>query len=185
MSSEQPKLIVLDRDGVINRESKHFIKTPDEWQPISGSLEAIASLTQAGFVVVVATNQSGLGRGLFNNQALDEIHRKMTDSIRDAGGELFGIFVCPHRPDQSCACRKPKPGLMRQIEATFSCSLADQPMIGDSRRDLDAAKSVGAQAILVRTGNGAETEKSLDRTNDIAVFDDLASAARNLLERDA
>ena len=185
MSSGKPRLIILDRDGVINRDSDEFIKTPEEWQPIPGSLEAIASLCQTGYDIVVATNQSGVGRGLFNTQMLDRIHRKMSDSIRAAGGELQGIFVCPHGPDENCDCRKPKPGLMRQIENSFSCHLTGQPAIGDSARDLEAAIAVGAQPILVRTGNGIATEKSLSPADHIAVFDDLADAARELIKNTA
>ena len=182
MSEQEPQLIVLDRDGVINLDSDEFIKTPDEWEPIPGSLEAIASLSRAGYEVVVATNQSGVGRGLFDVQMLDRIHRKMSDSVRAAGGELRGIFVCPHRPDDGCDCRKPKPGLMRQIEDRFSCRLAGRPAIGDSARDLEAAIAVDACPILVRTGNGMRTERSLSDSDGIAVFDDLAAAARALID---
>ena len=181
MSSRESQFIILDRDGVINHDSDEFITTPDEWQPIPGSLEAIASLSQAGFQVVIATNQSGVGRGLFDHQMLERIHRKMSDGIQAAGGELRGIFVCPHRPDENCNCRKPKPGLLRQIEKEYSCDLAGQPLIGDSSRDLDAAIAVGASPILVRTGNGMATEKSLSEADKISVFDDLAGAAHVLI----
>jgi D-glycero-D-manno-heptose 1,7-bisphosphate phosphatase len=181
VSGADPRLVVLDRDGVINRDSDDFIKTPDEWQPLPGSLEAIASLCDAGFRVVVATNQSGVGRGLFDAEMLELIHRKMIDGIQAAGGELQGIFVCPHHPDENCDCRKPKPGLLRQIEQSLSQSLAGLPVIGDSKRDLDAAAAAGANGILVRTGNGVTTEKSLHDTDNIAVFDDLADAARALI----
>jgi D-glycero-D-manno-heptose 1,7-bisphosphate phosphatase len=182
MKNKQTRLVVLDRDGVINYESPDFIKTPDEWRPLPGSLEAIAALTQANFQVVVATNQSGVGRGLFTNDDLNAIHNKMRDSIRATGGQLQGIFVCPHRPDEACECRKPKPGLLRQIEAKFSCDLANCPVIGDSARDLAAANAVLARAILVRTGNGTATEKAMSGDDDFLVFDDLASAARNLID---
>jgi len=182
MSNRQTRLVVLDRDGVINHESPDFIKTPDEWRPLPGSLEAIAALSQADFQVVVATNQSGVGRGLFTNDDLDAIHHKMMDSIRATGGQLRGIFVCPHRPDENCECRKPRPGLLRQIEAQFSCSLANHPIIGDSARDLQAANAVLGRAILVRTGNGAKTEQTMSGNDDLLVFDDLASAARKLID---
>ena len=109
-------MVVLDRDGVINRESADFIKTPDEWIPLPGSLEAIARLTRAGYPVSVATNQSGVGRGLFDRDALDAIHDKMRRAVESAGGDLAGIFFCPHAPDEGCDCRKPEPGLLRQIE---------------------------------------------------------------------
>jgi D-glycero-D-manno-heptose 1,7-bisphosphate phosphatase len=185
MSNRNPRFVILDRDGVINRESDAFIKTPDEWRPIPGSLEAIASLSQAGFEIVIATNQSGVGRGLFDTQMLEQIHRKMKDSIRSAGGELRGIFVCPHRPDENCNCRKPKPGLLRQIEEAYSCNLTGQPAIGDSYRDLEAAIAVGAKPVLVRTGNGRITEKSLTAADRVAVFDDLAAAANALIQDEA
>jgi D-glycero-D-manno-heptose 1,7-bisphosphate phosphatase len=181
MSNPNPRFVILDRDGVINRDSDEFIKTPDEWQPMPGSIEAIASLSQAGYEIVIATNQSGVGRGLFDTQMLEKIHRKMMHSIHSAGGELRGIFVCPHRPDENCSCRKPKPGLLRQIEEAYSCKLTGQPAIGDSRRDLDAAIAVGARPVLVRTGNGRTTEKSLTAADNVAVFDDLAGAANALI----
>ena len=174
------RLVVLDRDGVINRESAAFIKTADEWLPLPGSLGAIADLTHAGFVVVVATNQSGVGRGLITATALREINSRMCQCIEMAGGNLGGIFICPHHPDDNCSCRKPKPGLLHQIEAQFGCSLAGRPAIGDSARDLEAARAVSARAILVRTGNGIETERKM-RDGNVEVFDDLAAASRSLI----
>jgi D-glycero-D-manno-heptose 1,7-bisphosphate phosphatase len=116
---------------------------------------------------------------------LEQIHRKMKDSIRSAGGELRGIFVCPHRPNENCNCRKPKPGLLRQIEEAYSCNLTGQPAIGDSYRDLEAAIAVGAKPVLVRTGNGRITEKSLTAADRVAVFDDLAAAANALIQDEA
>jgi D-glycero-D-manno-heptose 1,7-bisphosphate phosphatase len=178
-----PKLVVIDRDGVVNRESADFIRTPDEWMPLPGAVEAIARLSGAGFAVVVATNQSGVGRGLFTAEALEAIHRKMTAAVAAAGGRLAGIFVCPHAPEAGCDCRKPRPGLMHQIEAVFGCTLAGRPVVGDSERDLRAAQAVGARAILVRTGNGRETEKRL-ATESIETFDDLGAVADQLI-RDA
>jgi D-glycero-D-manno-heptose 1,7-bisphosphate phosphatase len=168
-------MVVLDRDGVINRESADFIKTPDEWIPLPGSLDAIARLTDAGIPVIVATNQSGVGRGLFGLDALDAIHDKMRRAVEAAGGDLAGIFFCPHTPEDGCDCRKPKPGLLRQIEERFEISLKDNPIVGDSRRDLEAARAVGARPILVRTGNGRKTEKELGERGDAEVFDDLAA----------
>ncbi|MDP2326050.1 MAG: D-glycero-beta-D-manno-heptose 1,7-bisphosphate 7-phosphatase [Gammaproteobacteria bacterium] len=175
------RLIVLDRDGVINRESSSFIRSPEEWIPLPDSLRAIAELTTAGFAVVVATNQSGVGRGLFTARMLSDIHARMTSAIEAAGGRLAGIFFCPHRPEDGCECRKPRPGLMRQIEAHFGMSLHGQPVIGDSHRDLEAAWQVGARAILVRTGNGAATEGRLDADMPVTVFPDLATAASALI----
>jgi D-glycero-D-manno-heptose 1,7-bisphosphate phosphatase len=174
-------LVVLDRDGVINRESAAFIKSADEWLPLPGSLEAIATLSRAGFAVVVATNQSGVGRGLIRPSALEEIHRRMIQGVEQAGGKLAGIFFCPHRPEDDCSCRKPRPGLLQQIEAHFGCSLKGQPVIGDSARDLQAAAAVGARAILVRTGNGLKTERELDSSIEVEIFDDLAAAANSLI----
>jgi D-glycero-D-manno-heptose 1,7-bisphosphate phosphatase len=175
------KLLVLDRDGVINQESENFIRTPEEWIPLPGALQAIAELTRAGYAVIVATNQSGVGRGLFTAAVLDAIHRTMKAAIEGAGGRLAGIFVCPHAPDACCDCRKPRPGLMRQIEATFGQSLAGQPVVGDSERDLRAAWAVGARAILVRTGNGRDTEARLARREQLEVFDDLSAVAAEML----
>ncbi len=184
-SSSRPEtgqgLVVLDRDGVINRESAEFIKTADEWLPLPGSLEAIAALTRSGFVVVVATNQSGVGRGFITRTALREINNRMNRDIEQAGGRLAGIFMCLHRPEENCSCRKPRPGLLHQIEARFGCSLRDRPVVGDSARDIEAAHAVGARAILVRTGNGTETEHRFDGDNSVEVYDDLAAVARSLI----
>jgi D-glycero-D-manno-heptose 1,7-bisphosphate phosphatase len=171
------KLLVVDRDGVINQESVNFIRTPAEWIPLPGALQAIAQLTRGGYSVIVATNQSGVGRGLFTAAVLEDIHRAMTAAIEAAGGRLSGIFVCPHAPEANCDCRKPRPGLMRQIEAAFGQSLAGQPVVGDSERDLRAAWAVGAKAILVRTGNGRETEARLARSENLEIYNDLTAVA--------
>lgn len=175
------RVVVLDRDGVINRESPDFIRSPAEWIPLPGSVQAIADMTAAGFSVVVATNQSGVGRGLFTAKTLSAIHDRMTSTVEAAGGRLAGIFFCPHRPEDGCECRKPRAGLMRQIEARFGTSLRGQPLIGDSYRDLEAAWHVGARAILVRTGNGAATEGRLADSDEVTVFPDLAAAAAQLV----
>ena len=180
-NTAQHRLVILDRDGVINRESPNFIRSPDEWVPLPGSVRAIADLTRAGFAVVVASNQSGVGRGLFTADTLAAIHARMTGAVEAAGGRLAGIFVCPHRPDDGCDCRKPRPGLLRQIETHFGTSLRGQPAIGDSYRDLEAAWQVGARAMLVRTGNGAEAERRLVGRVDTEVFTDLAAAAALLI----
>lgn len=180
-NTTQRRLVVLDRDGVINRESPDFIRTPDEWVPLPGSIQAIADLTRAGFAVVVASNQSGVGRGLFTVDTLAAIHARMTRTLEAAGGRLAGIFFCPHRPEDACECRKPRPGLMQQIEAHFGTTLRGQPAIGDSHRDLEAAWRVGARAMLVRTGNGMETERRLDGGAAVEIFPDLAAAAALLI----
>lgn len=183
-NSAGPRLIVLDRDGVINRESPAFIKSPDEWQPLPGSLAAIARLCNSGYTVVVASNQSGIGRGLFSGETLDRIHEEMLRQVREAGGEITGLFVCPHAPEAGCDCRKPLPGLMKQIERRFGVSLQNVPAIGDSERDIQAAAAAGARPILVRTGNGRQTEQALRASLQDAlpeVFDDLAEAADRLI----
>jgi len=178
---ERPRLVILDRDGVINADSDAFIKSPREWQALPGSLGAIRDLGAAGFDVVVATNHSGVGRGLFDLEILAAIHRRMRDSVQAAGGRLAGIYFCPHHPDDGCDCRKPAPGLLRQIARDFGCALDDVPVVGDSARDLAAAVAVGARPILVRTGKGASTEPGL--SIDAEVFDDLAAAAAALIEQ--
>lgn len=176
-------LVILDRDGVINRDSEKFIKSAEEWQPLPGSMEAIAALSNGGFTLAVASNQSGIARGLFDQRALDAMHHKMFELVAAAGGRVNKIVICPHGPDDGCDCRKPRPGLLEQLARHFETSLAGVPVVGDSLRDLEAAAAVDATPILVRTGNGARTEAALpERFANIAVYDDLAAAARALLE---
>ncbi len=182
MTATPPRLVILDRDGVINRESAQFIKSPDEWEPLPGAIAAIAALRAAGYTVVIATNQSGVGRGLFSATTLDSIHEKLLDAVRAGGGEIDRIFACPHAPEADCDCRKPRPGLFTQISSAYGVSLAGVPAIGDSRRDLDAAAAGGARAMLVRTGHGERTEAALGSGHRVAVFNDLADAARALVE---
>lgn len=165
------KLVILDRDGVINFESDNYIRSPEEWIPIPGSLEAIARLSQQGFKVVVATNQSGLGRGYYDERTLARIHDKMTNAIGDAGGRLAGIFYCPHTPDQNCVCRKPKPGLITQIGHQLQLDTRKAPFVGDSIRDLEAARAGGCIPVLVKTGNGRKSLKKL--TFSARVYEDL------------
>ena len=175
-------LVILDRDGVINRDSDAFIKNTAEWRPLPGAIEAIAALSGGGFTLAVATNQSGIARGLFNQGALDAMHHKMIELVDAAGGRINKTVICPHGPDDGCACRKPKPGLLEQLANHFETSLAGVPVIGDSLRDLEAAAAVDAKPILVRTGKGARTEAALpERFANIAVYDDLAAAAHALL----
>jgi len=137
------KLVILDRDGVINLDSDQYIKSPEEWKPIAGSLEAIARFTQAGFRVVVATNQSGVGRALFDMATLNAMHDKMHKAVSELGGRIDAVFFCPHAQDAGCACRKPKPGMLLEIAGRFKVALADVPAIGDSLRDLQAASEAG------------------------------------------
>ena len=174
-------LVILDRDGVINEDSDAYVRSPAEWVPIPGSLEAIARLNHAGYRVVVATNQSGIARGLFGMAELDAMHQKLHSSLARLGGQLDGIFFCPHGPDDACACRKPRPGLLREIAARHGIDLAGVPAIGDNLRDLEAARAVGATAILVRTGKGVAAEAALPAHWGVAVFDDLAGAAQALV----
>ena len=183
------KLLILDRDGVINVDSDAFIKSVSEWVPIPGSIEAIAALSQAGYSVYIATNQSGLGRGLFGLRELEEIHRRLEQLVAAAGGEIAGIFYCPHAPDEGCDCRKPAPGLIRQIEAHAGTRAQGAPVIGDSLRDLEAGLALGCRPVLVRTGKGEQTLRALESSaapllRTLAVFDDLAAAAKAILAGD-
>lgn len=175
------KLIILDRDGVINFDSAQFIKSPDEWKPIPGSLEAIARLTREGWRVVVATNQSGLARGLFEMTTLNAIHAKMHKAVAQAGGRIEAVFYCPHAADSNCDCRKPKPGLFNEIAARYGRDLSGVPAVGDSLRDLQAAMGVGAKPILVRTGKGEKTLAAGGLPANTPVYADLAEAVEHLL----
>ncbi len=167
------KLIILDRDGVINFDSPDFIKSPDEFIPLPGSLEAIARLNQAGYTVAVATNQSGIGRGLFDLSVLAAIHQKLQNHLALLGGKIDFFAVCPHSPDENCLCRKPLPGLLLQISEHYGCSLENVPVIGDSYRDLAAALAVNAKPILVLTGNGLKTQSQLTPELNISAYTDL------------
>jgi D-glycero-D-manno-heptose 1,7-bisphosphate phosphatase len=176
----RPRLVMVDRDGVINEDSDDFIKSVAEWRPIAGSLEALAALHKAGWRVAVVTNQSGIGRGLYDEVTLATIHDHMRARVRAAGGELAGIYYCPHLPDDGCDCRKPKPGMFRALERELGVSVLGAPYIGDRLSDVEAAEAVGARPMLVRTGTGAATESQLEARR-VPVFDDLAAAARSLL----
>lgn len=177
------KLVILDRDGVINFDSDAYIKNPDEWNAIPGSLEAIAKLNQAGFRVAVATNQSGIARGLFDLDDLEAIHAKMEDAVAALGGELSGIFYCPHGPDDGCTCRKPEPGLLHAIAAELGTDLTGIPFVGDTVKDVQTALTVGAKPVLVRTGKGqqSETQLSDELRRQVRVFDDLGQAVEYFL----
>jgi len=175
------KLVILDRDGVINEDSDDYIKSPDEWVPIPGSLEAVARLTRAGYRVVVATNQSGVARGLFTLETLQRIHDKLHRAAAAAGGDIAAIFFCPHGPDDGCECRKPRPGLLRDIAAYYGIDLDGVPVVGDSLRDIQAAQAMGAKPILVRTGKGEETVKRGEGLAEVGIYADLAAAVDSLL----
>jgi D-glycero-D-manno-heptose 1,7-bisphosphate phosphatase len=175
-------LIILDRDGVINYDSADFIKSADEWRPLPRSIEAIAAMSKAGFTLSIASNQSGLARGLFDQNTLDEMHQKMLEMVNVAGGHISKIVVCPHGPDDDCDCRKPKPGLLHQLAQHFETTLDGVPVVGDALRDLQAAAATGARPILVRTGKGEKTAAELPQTfASVPIYDDLAAAAQALI----
>lgn len=175
------KIIILDRDGVINEDSDNYIKSPEEWEPIPGSLEAIAQLNKAGYQVVVATNQSGIGRGLFDIETLSAIHQKMHRLLSVHGGRVEALFFCPHAPGQRCTCRKPLPGLFEEIGQRFGIELDGVPSVGDSLRDIEAALAVNAQPMLVRTGKGMRTLADDNLPEEVPIFDDLAEVANSLV----
>jgi D-glycero-D-manno-heptose 1,7-bisphosphate phosphatase len=174
------KLVILDRDGTINFDSDQYIKSPAEWKPIPGSLEAIARLTQGGWRVVVATNQSGLSRGLFDMATLNAIHAEMHRAVNQAGGRIDAVFFCPHAADANCMCRKPKPGLLLEIASRLDLELAGVPMVGDGVRDLQAAAAVGARPHLVLTGKGTKTRDAGGLPPGTEVHADLAAIAARL-----
>ena len=202
---EKSKLLILDRDGVINKDSDDFIKFPDEWQAIPGSLEAIARLCREDYRVVVITNQSGISRGYFSINTLNRIHQKMMDELNHLGGEISAIFFCPHSDAENCSCRKPQPGMFLELVERTKCSLKDVYAVGDSLRDLQAASAAGAKPVLVRTGKGQKTLElirqssdssdhltiddqsdrhhtlSLDQLSDVPVYADLGSFVDELL----
>ena len=175
------KLVILDRDGVINHDSKQFIKSPAEWRPIPGSIDAIAKLSQAGYRVIIATNQSGIGRGLFDMDTLNAIHEKMHRTVQQAGGRIDAIFYCPHAIEADCQCRKPRTGMFERIARCFNVDLVGTPSVGDSLRDLQAAAAVGARPLLVLTGKGTQTLAEGGLPEGTQVFPDLATAAEEIL----
>ena len=175
------KLIILDRDGVINYDSDQFIKSPNEWKPLPGSLEAIARLVQADYRVVVATNQSGVGRGLFDMTTLNAIHDKMHKAAAQAGGRIDAVFFCPHAAQSDCACRKPKSGMLEEIAARYNADMKGVPAVGDALRDLNCAAKVGAQPILVLTGKGNKTQAAGGLPQGTLIYSDLAAAVAALV----
>ncbi|HVJ73709.1 MAG TPA: D-glycero-beta-D-manno-heptose 1,7-bisphosphate 7-phosphatase [Casimicrobiaceae bacterium] len=178
------RLIILDRDGVINHDSDQFIKTPDEWRPIPGSLEAIARLSHAGYRVAVCTNQSGIGRGLFDMATLNAIHNRMHRALAQVGGRVDAVFFCPHTSEARCECRKPLPAMLVEASRRFGADIAAVPCVGDSLRDLDAADAAGGQPILVLTGKGEKTLRDGGFPPRTVIFPDLAFAASALLSGD-
>jgi len=189
-------LLLCDRDGVINQDSEHYIKSPGEFMPIAGSIEALAQLSQAGWRIAVVTNQSGLARGLFTLSTLHAIHQKLHQLVQSAGGRIDAIFLCPHGPDAGCACRKPGPALFQQALARFHVVASDALAVGDSLRDLQGAAAAGVAAVLVRTGNGILTEaRAQDPSGDLStqqalrlppdtrIYENLAALADSLLRK--
>jgi D-glycero-D-manno-heptose 1,7-bisphosphate phosphatase len=187
MNTPQSPLIILDRDGVINHDSDNYIKSPEEWRPIDQSLEAISKLKHAGWVVVVATNQSGVERGLFDINTLHAIHNKMMAAVAEKGGHIDSIFFCPHAPASGCDCRKPASGLLKDIAKRFGIGLENVPVVGDSLRDLQAGAELGCSLWLVKTGKGertlaaAKTDPSKALPANTRVADNLASVVDQLL----
>jgi D-glycero-D-manno-heptose 1,7-bisphosphate phosphatase len=177
------KLVILDRDGVINHDSDHYIKSPAEWRPIPGSIEAIARLHQGGFRIAVATNQSGIGRGLFDMATLNAINDKMMEMVFRQGGRIDALFFCPHTAVEECGCRKPKTGMLEEIAARFHTDLKGSFLVGDSLKDLQAAAAVGAQPILVLTGKGQRTREEGDLPRKTLVFEDLSEAVRHIVSQ--
>lgn len=180
MSTEE-KVIILDRDGVINEDSDDFIKSPDEFLPINGSLHAIARLKQANYSVVVATNQSGVGRGLFDIEMLNRIHEKLYRELASLGVTIDGIFFCPHAPDEGCDCRKPKPGLFYDISQRLKIKLDKVIAVGDSLRDIQAANIAGASPVLVKTGKGKRTLKKNIGLENVPIYKNLAMVVDDVL----
>jgi len=183
------KLIILDRDGTINEDRDDFVKSPDEWVPIAGSLEAIARLNHAGWHTVVATNQSGIARGLFDLATMNAIHAKMNRALAAVGGRIDAVFFCPHGPDDGCSCRKPRPGMLQTIGERYGVAMHETYAVGDSLRDLEAAVAAGCAPHLVRTGKGARLDdaalRAIKKAVPYAVFHaDLASFAQQLIQRE-
>jgi len=179
------KLIILDRDGVINEDSDEYVKSVNEWIPIPGSIEAITHLSKAGYTITVATNQSGIGRGLFDLDALEAMHEKLFALVEAQGGHIAGVFYCPHTPEDNCNCRKPKAGLIDAIEDELGVSARDALVVGDSNRDLEAGLAKGCKLFLVKTGKGNKTLAKMVSASDpllgqVVVFDDLQQFARSL-----
>lgn len=180
------RIIILDRDGVINEDSDEYIKSPQEWTPVPGSLEAIARLCEAGYSVYVVTNQSGIGRGLFSTQTLESIHNKMSEAVKAAGGLIAGVYYCPHQPEDRCSCRKPAPGMLDSLAKDLNKDIRGAPFVGDSLKDLEAASARGCTPILVRSGKGSRYEPLLEQHPNPSiraceVVDDLGGAVDRIL----
>jgi D-glycero-D-manno-heptose 1,7-bisphosphate phosphatase len=178
------KLLILDRDGVINQDSDAYIKSVEEWIPIPGSIEAIAQLSKAGWTVAIATNQSGIARGYYDLATLDAMHARLRELVAEQGGEVGLIVYCPHGPDEGCDCRKPKPGMLKTIADHYAVDLAGVWFVGDSKGDLEAALAVDCQSVLVMTGKGQKT-RNMPLPANTLIFDDLAAVAAELIHNNA
>ncbi|OED41438.1 D-glycero-beta-D-manno-heptose-1,7-bisphosphate 7-phosphatase [Endozoicomonas sp. (ex Bugula neritina AB1)] len=183
------KLIILDRDGVINEDSDNYVRSIDEWQPIEGSITAMAALSKAGYIIAVATNQSGLARGYFQPEDLNAMHQKMTDLVMAEGGKIDAIFFCPHGPNDQCLCRKPKPGMIENAIKQFQLLPNNSWVVGDSLRDIQAGQQAGCKTALVKTGKGERTldvlEKNKTEYRDVSVFSNLKAFAKKILKEGA
>jgi D-glycero-D-manno-heptose 1,7-bisphosphate phosphatase len=178
------KLLILDRDGVINQDSDAYIKSVEEWIPIPGSIDAIAQLSKAGWTVAIATNQSGIARGYYDLATLNAMHARLRELVAEQGGEVGLIVYCPHGPDEGCDCRKPKPGMLKTIADHYAVDLAGVWFVGDSKGDLEAALAVDCQSVLVMTGKGQKTRNTPLPANTL-IFDDLAAVAAELIHNNA
>ena len=176
------KVVILDRDGVINEDSDNFIKSADEWIPIEGSLEAISRLKKAGFIVAVATNQSGLARKLFDQHALQAMHDKMNGLLAQQGASVDSIVFCPHGPDDNCSCRKPNPGMLLQICKQFDIKPGDTLFVGDTFTDMQAASMAGCRPVLVKTGKGLKTLDKHGSIDGVTVYDSLSHFVSDFLK---
>ena len=174
------KLLILDRDGVINYDSDAYIKSVEEWIPLPGSIEAIALLSKAGWTVAIATNQSGIARGYYDIATLEAMHARLRALVAEQGGEVGLVVYCPHGPDEGCDCRKPKPGMLKIIAEHYKVPLAGIWFVGDSLGDLEAAKAVDSQPVLVKTGKGEKTQAKNLPVGTL-IFDDLAAVAAELI----
>ena len=181
--TQSSRLVILDRDGVINADSDSYIKSVDEWIPVPGSISAIARFSIAGYKIAVATNQSGLARGYFTEITLANMHTLMCDLVEKAGGHIDIIVYCPHGPNEGCKCRKPATGLLEKISEELQLPVAGAWYVGDSEKDIELALAMNCKPVLVRSGKGLQTEAQLKQKNLLPslVFDDLAAAADFIL----
>jgi D-glycero-D-manno-heptose 1,7-bisphosphate phosphatase len=178
-----PKMVILERDGVISHRQEEDITTVEGWDPISGSIEAISRLKKAGYLVTIASNHSGISRGYYSEEDLKKMHEKMQRMLTIRGASVDGIFYCPHGPESNCICRKPKPGLLFQIAGKFDIDLSETPMLGDNINNIGAARMANARPVLVRTGNGEYTMQHFPEAIDVPVYDNLAHFVRKTLRR--